>query len=58
MIIRKHVPRRAFLRSAGAAIALPFLDSMTPALARPDTVKNTARLAFVYIPNGVEQQYW
>ena len=26
-----HIPRRTFIRGAGAAIALPFLDSMIPA---------------------------
>jgi len=27
----RHIPRRSFLRSAGAVIALPFLDAMVPA---------------------------
>ena len=27
----KHIPRRTFLRGAGAVVALPFLDSMLPA---------------------------
>ena len=27
----RHIPRRAFLRGAGASIALPFLDAMVPA---------------------------
>src|SRR4051794_15657515 len=30
-ISRKHLSRRTMLRGAGAAIALPFLDSMVPA---------------------------
>ena len=30
-ITGKHVPRRTFLRGAGAAVALPFLDAMVPA---------------------------
>jgi hypothetical protein len=30
-IIGKHLPRRTFLRGAGATVALPFLDSMVPA---------------------------
>ena len=35
MIITKmSLPRRTFLRGVGAAIALPLLDSMVPALAR------------------------
>jgi hypothetical protein len=31
-ITRRHLSRRAVLRGAGAAFALPFLDSMVPAL--------------------------
>ncbi len=30
-ITGKHLPRRTFLRGMGAAVALPFLDAMTPA---------------------------
>ena len=33
VILRKSVPRRTFLRGAGATLALPLLDAMTPALA-------------------------
>jgi len=33
MIMRKTLPRRTFLKGMGTAIALPFLDAMTPALA-------------------------
>jgi len=33
MFISKiSIPRRTFLRGAGVAIALPFLDAMVPAL--------------------------
>lgn len=30
-ISRKHIPRRTFIRGAGATVALPFLDAMVPA---------------------------
>ena len=34
MFITRHtLPRRTFLRGMGTAVALPFLDAMTPALA-------------------------
>ena len=33
IITQKHINRRAMLRGAGAALALPILDSMVPALA-------------------------
>ncbi|MDZ7643551.1 MAG: DUF1552 domain-containing protein [Woeseiaceae bacterium] len=32
-VTRKTIPRRTFLRGAGATIALPFLDAMLPAFA-------------------------
>jgi len=32
IITKKALPRRMFLRGLGAAVAVPFLDSMTPAL--------------------------
>ena len=41
MIFKKAIPRRTLLRGAGAALALPLLDGMIPALAGPsDTVAN------------------
>ena len=61
MIIKKlSLPRRTFLRGAGAAVALPLLDAMVPALS---AVTRTAaspvrRLGFVYIPNGAVMQQW
>ena len=30
-ISKKHIPRRTVLRGMGAAVALPFLESMVPA---------------------------
>jgi hypothetical protein len=56
IITRKHLPRRMFLRGMGAAIALPWLDAMHPALAA--TPKAPARMVFVYVPNGIMMQSW
>ena len=55
-ITKKALPRRTFLRGAGAALALPFLDAMAPAL----SAKTTAppRFGFIYIANGVIQEQW
>jgi hypothetical protein len=51
VITRKSIPRRTFLRGAGAALALPVLDAMTPAFsaetARP------IRMGFMQTPNGI-----
>jgi hypothetical protein len=51
VITRKYIPRRTFLRGAGAALALPMLDAMTPALAVE--AKRPTRLAFMQVPNGI-----
>jgi len=57
-ITKKHLPRRTFLRSAlGAVVALPFLDSMVPALAGAST-KRPFRFGAIYIPNGIYPQFW
>ena len=54
MIITKMaLPRRTFLRGIGAAIALPFLDSMVPALRAAATTTPVQRLGFFYVPNGM-----
>jgi len=51
---KKALPRRTFLRGAGAAVALPLLDAMVPAhTALAATAGNPVkRLGFVYIPMG------
>jgi len=51
VIFKRSIPRRTFLRGAGAALALPMLDAMTPALAA-DTAR-PIRLAFMQTPNGI-----
>jgi len=51
VITRKAIPRRAFLRGTGAALALPMLDAMTPAFAAE--TKRPTRLGFIQVPNGI-----
>ena len=61
MIFKKAIPRRAFLRGAGATIALPLLDAMVPALAsqRQDPARKApTRVAVVYFPNGAIPHRW
>jgi len=54
MIITKiSLPRRTFLRGVGAAIALPWLDAMLPALSAAAGSTSPQRLGFVYVPNGM-----
>ncbi len=57
MIISKMaLPRRTFLRGIGAAVALPLLDAMVPALSvlsrTAAAATATPRVAFFYAPNG------
>ncbi len=53
--------RRTFLRGLGTAMALPWLEAMTP-LARWAEASHPAsaplRSAFLFIPNGVHQPDW
>jgi hypothetical protein len=59
IVTRKHLPRRTFLRGAGAMLALPFLDSMKPAFADAKiAAAPPTRLGFVYVPNGIIQANW
>ena len=59
MILRRKLPRRTFLKGAGTAIALPWLDAMVPAMARAGSGDSPpCRMAFVYVPNGVHIQHW
>jgi len=50
------INRRTFLRGAGAAVALPWLEAMAPALA--GGAKPPVRLAFFYAPNGIVLDNW
>jgi hypothetical protein len=58
MITRKSLSRRTFLRGAGTAIALPFLEAMVPAFASDIPGKKPVRMAFLYVPNGIMMDGW
>src|SRR5215207_11618248 len=53
-ITKKHLSRRAMLKSAGVALGLPFLDAMVPA--RTALAQTAAapklRTGFFYLPHG------
>jgi len=54
-----RISRRALLRGAGAAVALPWLEAMTPAFGQPKaSAKPPVRLAWFYVPNGVHMPNW
>src|SRR2546423_14831500 len=58
MTPRRAIPRRAFLRGLGTAVSLPFFDAMVPAFAAPAASKPPLRMAFVYVPNGIDMRGW
>jgi hypothetical protein len=57
IVMKKALPRRTFLRGAGAMLSLPLLDSMIPALTAK-AVRPVKRLGFVYIPMGSHIKAW
>jgi hypothetical protein len=60
IITKKSIPRRTVLRGMGAALALPLLDSMVPALSaqRKTAAQPVLRFGAVYVPNGIVMQQW
>jgi hypothetical protein len=57
-ITKKHLSRRTFLQSAGATLALPFLESMVPAMTAQAATNSGTRLAFIYLPHGAIMDRW
>jgi len=51
VITGKSLDRRTFLRGTSAALALPLLDAMTPALAVE--APRPTRMGFIEVPNGI-----
>src|SRR2546423_11108109 len=59
-LTKKAIPRRTFLKSAGATLALPLLDAMIPAATAwaRTPAKPVPRLGFVFIPMGCDHTRW
>lgn len=60
IITKKALPRRTFLRGAGAALALPLLDAMVPSMTAlaATQAKPVRRLGYVYMPMGSNISQW
>jgi hypothetical protein len=59
-ITKRSLSRRTFLQGAGVTVALPFLESMVPAMtATVKTAANpTKRFGAIYIPHGAIMDQW
>jgi hypothetical protein len=59
-ITKRSLPRRTFLKGAGAAVALPLLDAMVPALTAQSrtAARPTLRFGAVFVPNGAIMEQW
>lgn len=59
MVKTRTISRRTLLKGLGVSIALPWLEAMSPV--RASTTSRTVppkRLAFVYVPNGINMREW
>jgi hypothetical protein len=52
------INRRTFLRGVGTAVALPVLERMLPMTALASTPKAPVRMAFMFVPNGMNMHEW
>jgi hypothetical protein len=60
-ITKKHLSRRTVLKGAGATIALPLLDAMSPAAtawAQTAAGSTPTRMAFIGFPHGAIMSQW
>jgi hypothetical protein len=57
-ITRTHLSRRTFLRGTGVTLALPLLESMSPAFALGQTAGARTRLGCIYFPHGAIMDRW
>ncbi len=59
-VTSKALSRRTALRGLGVTLALPFLDSMVPALSLRGLAarKPAHRFQTFYVPNGMAMQFW
>jgi hypothetical protein len=55
-ITRRHLSRRTLLRGAGAALALPLLESMVPAMSATPVPRS--RFGAIYTPHGATMSRW
>ena len=60
IVAKKSLSRRTVLRGMGAAVSLPLLDAMVPALTgfQKTAAKAVNRFGAIYVPNGIIMEKW
>jgi hypothetical protein len=58
IVTKKKLTRRTMLKGMGVALGLPFLDAMVPAFAQSRLAMAPVRLAWFYLPNGIDMRNW
>ena len=60
IVTKKALPRRTLLQGMGAAVGLPLLDAMVPALtaAASTPARPVRRLGYIFIPMGSDLPRW
>ena len=60
IVTKKALARRTLLRGMGAAVSLPLLDAMMPAMTAlaASPARPVKRLGFVYMPMGAHMPEW
>ncbi len=55
-----HLSRRTMLKGVGAMVALPWLEAMMPRslFGAPAPAAAPRRMAFLYVPNGIDMASW
>jgi hypothetical protein len=53
-----RISRRTALKGLGVSLALPFLEAMLPGSVLASPSKAPLRMAFLYVPNGVNMGEW
>ena len=59
--MKERLSRRTVLKGIGTAISLPVLEAMLPSGALAQSVQQkqkAVRMAFVFVPNGMNMQHW
>jgi uncharacterized protein DUF1552 len=54
----RRIDRRTALKGLGAAVALPWLEAMTPVASAAPASQLPLRAAFLYVPNGIHMPDW